>query len=207
MSDGGKGGGGVAVVSSEIVAFVFVVALLSAFLRGLSDRLGGNTDGWGNAFLDFLVSSANMIATIIVMIAIAIAVYAYMRIGEISKEETQKLGLALNWDRERIQKNERWTRVETYMQSLNPSDWKIAILEADNILDQVVERMGYQGKTLADRMKNIESSDFPYLDDARAAHKTRNQIAHSGLDYTLARSDAERLINTYYRIFKELGYL
>jgi hypothetical protein len=146
-------------------------------------------------------------ATIISMLAFVVIIYAFMRISEISTEETRKLGLILNWSTEKKQKNERWHRVEEYMTSLNPSDWKIAILEADNILDQVVERMGYDGVSLGERMKKIEASDFPYLEEAWTAHKTRNAIAHKGTDYPLNRSEAEQTINIYHRIFKELGYL
>lgn len=150
---------------------------------------------------------ATTIATIISMIALVVAVYSYMRLSEIMSAETKKLGLALSWNSERKQKNERWERVENYMTSLSASDWKIAILEADNILDQIVERMGYPGETLGERMKHIEASDFPYLEEAWTAHKTRNAIAHKGTDYELTRSDAEQTINIYHRVFKELGYL
>ncbi len=147
------------------------------------------------------------VATAVSMLALVVIVYAFMRIREISREESVKLGLALNWNSERKQKNERWLRVEGYMASLSASDWKMAILEADNMLDQIVERMGYQGASLGERMKNIEASDFPYLDDAWSAHKMRNTIAHTGAAYELTRSDAEQTINVYHRVFKELGYL
>lgn len=56
-------------------------------------------------------------------------------------------------------------------------------------------------------MKNIEASDFPYLEEAWRAHKMRNAIAHKGTDYEISRSEAEQSINIYHRIFKELGYL
>jgi hypothetical protein len=186
--------------------------VLGILLLIILGGLGFATDFFGG---DSVIGSAlrevhrivTMVASVISMIAIAIAVYSYMRLNEIISEETKKLGLALSWHTERAQKNARWDRVETYMTSLNPSDWKIAILEADNILDQVVERMGYAGTTLGERMKHIEASDFPYLDDAWNAHKTRNAIAHKGTDYELSRSQAEQTINIYHRVFKELGYL
>jgi len=154
-----------------------------------------------------IISTMKVISTIISMIALTIGIYAFIRINEMMKEETEKLGRALNWDNERKQKNVRWERVDKYMTSLNPSDWKIAILEADNILDEIVERMGYRGDTLGERMKAIEPSDFPYLEEAWAAHKFRNELAHRGMDVPLSRSDAERTINVYHRVFKALGYL
>ncbi len=146
-------------------------------------------------------------ATIICMIALVIIVYATIRIHEIAAEENKKLGLELSWDSERKQKNVRWERVEQYMTSLNPSDWKIAILEADNILDDIIERIGYKGATLGERLKNIEASDFPYLEEAWQAHKLRNALAHKGTNYELTKGEAEQTINIYHRIFKSLGYL
>jgi hypothetical protein len=160
-----------------------------------------------NGIFGQIIPTIKIISTIISMIAIAIIVYSFIRIHEISSEQNKKLGLALNWESERTQKNERWVRIEEYMTSLNPSDWKVAILEADNMLDEITERMGYPGGTLGERMKNISASDFPHLEEAWEAHKIRNAVAHKGTDYALSRSDAEHVVNIYYRIFSALGYL
>jgi len=201
----GAGGGAGNLGAEIIVAAVMVVILvpLLAFFFSPDLREG------------FLVSIATpfayikMGATIITMIGLSIAIYAFIRLQEIMTEEKKKLGITLQWENERIEKNHRWERVEECMRSLNPSDWKIAILEADNILDDIVKRMGYDGATLGERMKTIEASDFPYLEDAWRAHKTRNDIAHQGggADHELTRALAEQTINMYHRVFKDLGYL
>lgn len=146
-------------------------------------------------------------ATVVSMAAIVIAVYAFIRTGEIANAETRKIGHMPTWSSEKAKKNERWEAVEKYMRSNNQSDWKVAIMEADNILDDIVTRMGYPGDTLGERMKEIEASDFPYLDEVWQAHKTRNRIAHTGTDFPLSRGTAEDTINTYYRVFKALHYL
>lgn len=184
------------------VIFLFFLTLVVLPLIGVLTSSSTLQDGATR--LLFIIKTS---ATVVSMLAVVVIVYSLIRLHELSSAETEKLGLMLNWQTERKQKNARWERVEEYMTSLNPSDWKIAILEADNILDEVVERMGYKGKNLGERMKMIEASDFPYLDEAWQAHKLRNQIAHKGTDYALTRSDAEQAINIYYRIFKELGYL
>lgn len=189
-------------VEALILAAVVLFAL--PFAGYLATQLPGSGVGQG---FSTLVSMLKTTATIISMIALAIIVYSFLRITEMSKEESEKLGLALSWESERSQKNVRWERVEQYMTSLNPSDWKIAILEADNILDEIVERMGYKGTTLGERMKNIEASDFPYLEEVWDVHKLRNTLAHKGTNLDISRSEAEQAINIYHRVFKELGYL
>lgn len=185
----------VAVVALVILPIAWVY-FSSAWHAGLSD------------VVLTLFARVKIAMTIIAMAALFIATYAFVRLHEITTEETKKLGVALTWEHERVEKNHRWERVEEQMRSLNPSDWKVAILEADNILDEIVERIGYKGATLGERLKTIEPSDFPYLDEAWKAHKTRNDIAHKGgADFALSRSLAEHTINTYHRVFKELGYL
>ena len=191
-------------VVGELLLVVLAILLISAVFDVVSGLISGNLITSG---LSSLISFLKTIATFISMIALVIIVYSFIRISELASAESKKLGLALNWSSERKQKNERWERVEQYMTSLNVSDWKIAILEADNILDDVTERMGYKGENLGERMKQIEASDFPYLEEAWQAHKMRNTIAHKGTDYELTRSEAEQTINIYHRVFKELGYL
>lgn len=188
----------------ELLLIILIIITITGVFNFLSGLISGIQVG--SIFFSFF-SFLKMLATIISMLALIIVIYSFMRISELSAAETKKLGLALNWSSERKQKNERWERVEQYMASLNVSDWKIAILEADNILDDVIERMGYKGANLGERMKTIEASDFPYLEEAWQAHKMRNTIAHKGTDYELTRSEAEQTINIYHRVFKELGYL
>lgn len=189
---------------TEAVVAVVVALIVFSVIGTLSSQPASSA---ASEMFAKIFSIINIISTIISMVAIFIIIYTYIQIGEITREEDKKLGLALNWESERTQKNVRWARVEEYMTSLNPSDWKVAILEADNILDEIVERMGYQGSALGERMKKISPTDFPYLEEAWEAHKIRNAVAHKGTDYALSRSDAEHVINIYYRIFSTLGYL
>ena len=190
-----------------VVEMIVLIVILVTVIPFVGALFSSAEDSGVLGFFAQIHSVLSTVATVVSMFAVAVAVYSYIRLSEVMAEETKKLGLQLDWNSERTQKNARWDRVELYMTSLNPSDWKIAILEADNILDEVVERMGYKGETLGERMKNIEASDFPYLEEAWTAHKTRNAIAHKGTDFVINRSDAEQTINIYNRIFKELGYL
>ena len=193
-----------------ILAEIFVAVLVFLLIIPFFKLFSGVSSGTFTPLMS-LVSSVfdfiKLIATVVSMAAIIIVVYSFIRIQEITAEENKKLGLALSWESERNQKNVRWQRVEEYMTSLNPSDWKVAILEADNILDEITTRMGYAGTTLGERMKKIPASEFPYLEEAWDAHKVRNAVAHKGTDYALSRSDAEHVVNTYYRVFAALGYL
>ncbi len=103
--------------------------------------------------------------------------------------------------------NKRWTRVLEHVESKSPNDWKIAIIEADSILDDMTKSMGYHGDTLGERLKAVEVSDFNTLNNAWDAHKVRNQIAHEGSNFQLNERETRRVIALYESVFKEFKYI
>ncbi len=104
-------------------------------------------------------------------------------------------------------KNNRLADIDKHIISDNPNDWKLAIIEADIILDETLKKSGYAGMSLGERLKSISPSQLNSLDDAWQAHKVRNQIAHGGADFVLTRRLAEDTIKQYKRTFSELGVI
>ena len=103
--------------------------------------------------------------------------------------------------------NRRWKNVQSLVQSHNINDWKQAILESDIMLDEMLDKMGYHGDSIGDKLKQIEPSDFLTLNQAWEAHKVRNHIAHRGANYILSKDEAERVIKLYSEVFKEFYYI
>jgi len=101
------------------------------------------------------------------------------------------------------EKNLRWEHVTELVASENPGDWRVAIVEADIMLDNLLESMGHDGETIGDRLKLVEKSDFTTIDLAWEAHKVRNRIAHHGSDFVLTHREAKRIIDLYRQVFEE----
>lgn len=99
--------------------------------------------------------------------------------------------------------NRRWTKVESLIHSHSTNDWRQAILEADIMLDEMLDKIGYKGKTIAEKLKQVEESDFLTLQQAWEAHKIRNRIAHHGSNYVLTKNDAERAFKLFKEVFEE----
>ena len=104
-----------------------------------------------------------------------------------------------------IPKNSRIEDMLVHSASDSPNDWKLAIIEADIILDELLKEAGYVGTSLGERLKSISPMQLKSLDDAWQAHKVRNQIAHAGSDFVLTKKLAEDTIKQYRRVFYELG--
>ncbi|MDO8510297.1 MAG: hypothetical protein Q7S15_01595 [bacterium] len=136
-------------------------------------------------------------------------VYSYMGINEIRTRENAYYNPegAARIAAEVSQKNAKWERIQTHIASDNPSDWKLAILEADIMLDLMLDRMGYMGETIGDKLKRVERSDFNTIDNAWEAHKIRNAIAHQGADFVINQREARRVVELYRSVFEEFFYI
>lgn len=101
-----------------------------------------------------------------------------------------------------------WQVVLNHINSENPAEWKLAILEADNMLDEILEDQGYVGETVAEKLKVMTPSRIASYEDIWEAHKVRNQIAHGGaIDMELTKKTARDTIAKFENAFKDLGYL
>ena len=98
---------------------------------------------------------------------------------------------------------ERWKKVLEHASSENPSDWRIAVIEADIILDDLLSVLNLPGSTIGDKLKAVEPSDFLTLDKAWEAHKARNMIAHQGSNFLINQREIHRIISLYEAVFRE----
>lgn len=99
--------------------------------------------------------------------------------------------------------NPQWARILSHIESLNENDWRLAIIEADIMLSDVLEKLSLPGETIGEKLKAVEKSDFQTVDNAWEAHKVRNQIAHEGPAFMLNQREAKRVVALYETVFKE----
>jgi hypothetical protein len=157
----------------------------------------------GNLF----IPQIKIFLSIVSILFITIIIYSIIRLWELKKEDIEKYSFVEPVDQGGGEKHERWEVVQTHIESNNQSDWKLAIIEADSILDDMVKKIGYSGDNLGERLKSIEVSDFTSIQSAWEAHKVRNQIAHEGSGFELTHREAKRVIGLYKSVFEEFEYI
>ncbi|MBI2003641.1 MAG: hypothetical protein HYS78_01550 [Parcubacteria group bacterium] len=99
--------------------------------------------------------------------------------------------------------SEYWQAVLDHLNSANESEWKLAIIEADKLANDLLLQKGYKGESMAERMSLLTKEELQSLDLLWEAHKVRNRIAHK-LDFKISRSEALRVISYYEEALKEL---
>lgn len=183
------------------------------YLSPLIERILGTgplADGVAGifGFLETLWSVYAVLAYLIAGLCLYLYVYASIRKGQLEELQEEMIAKAEELYDEKYRtgpKHDRLGDVMTHIATDNPNDWKLAIIEADIILDDTLKRAGFVGASLGERLRSINPAQLQSLDDAWQAHKVRNQIAHGGADFVLTKRLAEDTIKQYRRVFDELG--
>lgn len=152
-------------------------------------------------------SSFKTFSIAIIILSIAVSTYLFLRLRRLHAQEYEKYKALDIEDEDAKSRQTQWAIILKHMGSENQAEWKLGILEADNILDVLLRERGYQGETLGERLKFAESKGLKTLNDAWEAHKARNTIVHEEATSPLTKRDARKIIDSYEKVFKELGYL
>ena len=151
------------------------------------------------------------IAFLITLLLIAVIVYVKFKIKEVKELEQSKFhpdnGAETSVHGQDDSLVLQWQEVQRHIDSTNPSDWRLAVLEADIMLNEILEKQGYQGDSIGDKLKGVDVSDMTSLDAAWEAHKVRNRVAHEGVSFDLNEREAKRVVGLFQKVFEEFYHL
>ena len=74
---------------------------------------------------------------------------------------------------------EQWLRILEQADQNPPQSYALAIIEADKFTDSILERVGYPGEHMADRLESLNGAEMRTLDDLWRAHRLRNELVHT----------------------------
>lgn len=140
-------------------------------------------------------------ALLIFAISVVFIIYLMRKLVKIRQNEDEMLYTKIHVADVGI--NPKWQSILDHIETESQNDWRHAILEADIMLDDLLDKLGLPGETMGDKLKAVEKSDFTTIDSAWEAHKVRNQIAHEGGDFVLTQREARRVIDLYKKVFEE----
>ena len=100
----------------------------------------------------------------------------------------------------------RWEKVVERMKSDNISQFKVAIIEADGIADEILAGIGYEGENMGERLMHLKPEQLDGLEDLRSAHKVRNRIVHDAA-FEIDKKTAQEVIEVYENFLTYLEFL
>ncbi len=150
--------------------------------------------------IDYSVFSwMSVIPWIIGSIVILIVLVVGIRLIAKSLRREEFYGMS----RQEIQK--RWNIIEGYLKRQEEMSWKLAVMEADTLLDHALKSRGFGGQTMGERLK-LAAYKYPKIRDVWGAHLTRNKLAHEA-SYHLSFGQARNAISSFKRALEQLGIL
>ena len=147
------------------------------------------------------------VASVLVTIALIVGiVMLVIKTNWLKSRVARWRHVLLHSDLSKVQAKRSWEDIERHFFAGDENDLKIAVIEADRILDNALRNAGILGTSLGDRLKKMKPAQLPNLDDVWQAHKLRNRIAHEG-DLAIKRDVAERALTVYREALESLGAL
>lgn len=178
-----------------------LVSWIYAHLTGSDgnlESLYGTAAAWWYVFsiISFAISALLLVGTVYAMIR-------FSELRRIEEEQLREAERAYRHAHAAAGEESRWQRIIAHTASESPNDWRIAVMEADIMLDALLDSLGYIGASIAEKLKTAQPGAFRSIEDAWEAHKVRNAIAHRGSDFVLTKRATQETIAHYRRVFEE----
>ena len=100
----------------------------------------------------------------------------------------------------------KWNKIEARLESGDYSQNKIAIIEADKIVDGIFVSMGLKGNDMVERLKTLNPEQLEAEEDLEKAHKIRNQIINDS-SFNIEKKEAKETLDIYAKFLTENEFM
>lgn len=97
----------------------------------------------------------------------------------------------------------QWAKVTKRLGTGREAECKLAVIEADSLLNDILKKIGYSGETIAEILKQLDSAILPNIEEVWQAHKIRNNIVHDP-DYHFTLDEAQKTLGIYEQALRDL---
>ncbi|MEY3471264.1 MAG: hypothetical protein RLZZ223_614 [Candidatus Parcubacteria bacterium] len=101
---------------------------------------------------------------------------------------------------------QEWENILKRFNNGDEANYKLAVIEADKLLDTVLKKLTIPGSTMGERLKAIPISQLPSIDNVWQVHKLRNHLVHT-TEFVLTENKAKQAMTIYKQAFIELKVL
>jgi len=98
----------------------------------------------------------------------------------------------------------RWKKIQSKADTGSESEYKLALIEADDFLSETLEERGFTGKTFEELVNNAGKIVLPNLEEILSIHETRNSIVYNP-DYKIDLDQVKKILAIYEAAIKNIG--
>lgn len=102
--------------------------------------------------------------------------------------------------------HKKWKKITDRLASGNPSQYKVAILEADMLINKVLSDMRIPGGNMMERLEFLRPEQIPDREGLKQAHLIRNKIIYEK-DFAIEKEKAAEILNIFEKFIRQLELL
>lgn len=149
------------------------------------------------SFLSYTVSTLLFLGLIVALVVLAlIRVKEWTDFGTLPKRVS---GKSYGWS--------RWQDLLDATMTTEPKRWRDGIIAADDMLGELLTKLGYFGHSTAEQMRHVPDGAFVTLPQAWEAHRIRNFVVQRNSNFILTQREAFRVMKLYEQVFEEFDFI
>ena len=99
-----------------------------------------------------------------------------------------------------------WHKIVHRSKEPDETKWKMAILEADKLLDDVLRSSGYNQPTVDERFQALNTELISNYDQVMQAHEIKSKVSKDP-EFSITHSEAIEVLKIYKKAFQEFGLI
>lgn len=96
----------------------------------------------------------------------------------------------------KLKLRKKWEKIKSKLYSGEERAYKVAVIEADEVIHGLIRRLGYAGENMAERLDNIPFGQMDNIEELKRAHEIRNRIIHED-GFKLSKKEAEEVFSLF----------
>jgi len=139
-------------------------------------------------------------------VLLVLIIFFIVKTNMLSEEIEHFISVLGSKDLSRRRSLKAWKQIQKRLKTGQANQLKLAVLEADRILNEILKMAGWPGKNLDERLEQAGPVELSNLEEIRQAHKLRNRIANEP-NFIITPNEAGLIVEIYKKVFQELNLI
>jgi hypothetical protein len=100
----------------------------------------------------------------------------------------------------------RWESIKNRIDEGSISSAKVAVIEADRMLSEVLEKVGYKGKDTAEKIEAVKPGQLIGIEEVAESHSIFQRIVQNHA-FEIGHEELQRVLDSYEKVFRGLELL
>ena len=97
----------------------------------------------------------------------------------------------------------QWQAIEELLLENYSSSWKLAVVKADALIENLLKQLGFKGNNLEELINSLKLRGYQNLNLLEGAHTVSKEIL-ANRDYSISQKEAQSIVEIYKKFWQEI---